>query len=71
LFNFVYCSIIGAIFIVFGLYSVVWGKAKDEVISVEEKIGMQELPITNTSTKVEGGGITSEVNEGVTNNTQV
>lgn len=48
-----------------------WGKAKDEVISVEEKIGMQELPITNTSTKVEGGGITSEVNEGVTNNTQV
>ncbi|KAG7557074.1 EamA domain [Arabidopsis suecica] len=62
-------SIIGAIFIVFGLYSVVWGKAKDEVISTEEKIGLQELPITNISTKTEGGGIPSAVDKGVTNKT--
>ncbi|EOA20842.1 hypothetical protein CARUB_v10001177mg [Capsella rubella] len=63
-------SIIGAIFIVFGLYSVVWGKAKDEVIPVEEKVGLQELPITNISTKTaEGtGGIPIAVDKGVVAN---
>ncbi|KAL1188277.1 WAT1-related protein [Cardamine amara subsp. amara] len=59
-------SIIGAIFIVFGLYCVVWGKAKDEVILVEAKIGLQELPI---STKTEGDGIPNVVDKGVANNT--
>ncbi|CAE6127405.1 unnamed protein product [Arabidopsis arenosa] len=62
-------SIIGAIFIVFGLYSVVWGKAKDEVISAEDKIGLQELPITNISTKTEGGGMPSAVDKSVANKT--
>ncbi|KAJ4876053.1 WAT1-related protein [Raphanus sativus] len=62
-------SIIGAGLIVFGLYSVVWGKAKDEVISTtEEKIGMQELPITNI-TSTDGGGIPCAPNKGVTTST--
>uniref|UniRef100_A0A1J3C6N1 WAT1-related protein n=1 Tax=Noccaea caerulescens TaxID=107243 RepID=A0A1J3C6N1_NOCCA len=46
-------SIIGAIFIVFGLYSVVWGKAKDEVVLEEEKTGLHELPITNIAKPTE------------------
>ncbi|CAN7030034.1 hypothetical protein Bca4012_044072 [Brassica carinata] len=62
-------SIIGAVFIVFGLYSVVWGKAKDEVISTtEEKIGMQELPITSIIS-TDGGGNPCAHNKGVTNST--
>ncbi|KAH0914327.1 hypothetical protein HID58_028773 [Brassica napus] len=40
-------SIIGAVFIVIGLYSVVWGKSKDAVNPLDEKIVAQELPITN------------------------
>ncbi|XP_024010156.1 WAT1-related protein At4g08300 isoform X2 [Eutrema salsugineum] len=52
-------SIIGAVLIVFGLYSVVWGKAEEEVLSVEKKIGLQELPITNISKTMEGGGTAS------------
>ncbi|KAK9271098.1 hypothetical protein L1049_026687 [Liquidambar formosana] len=47
-------SIIGAILIVIGLYSVVWGKSKDvssASVLPDEKAGMNELPITNGSTK--------------------
>ncbi|KAG2709042.1 hypothetical protein I3760_05G220600 [Carya illinoinensis] len=44
-------SVIGAIIIVFGLYTVVWGKSKDapnsKAIVADEK-GTQELPITDT-----------------------
>lgn len=43
----VICSIIGAIFIVIGLYSVVWGKSKDDVNPLEKIGGVQELPVTN------------------------
>ncbi|KAJ8762968.1 hypothetical protein K2173_023097 [Erythroxylum novogranatense] len=47
-------SIIGAIIIVFGLYTVVWGKSKDPLNSAkaelaDEKCGLQELPITDTT----------------------
>ncbi|GAV84117.1 EamA domain-containing protein [Cephalotus follicularis] len=42
-------SIIGACFIVMGLYTVVWGKSKDyqnsKELLIDEKIGAQELPI--------------------------
>ncbi|KAF8405735.1 hypothetical protein HHK36_007812 [Tetracentron sinense] len=44
-------SVIGAIIIVFGLYSVVWGKSKDPVVSsspTSEKAGALELPIAAT-----------------------
>ncbi|EXB44371.1 Auxin-induced protein 5NG4 [Morus notabilis] len=46
-------SIVGAIFIVFGLYTVVWGKSKDPIASTaplkDDKT--QELPITDTTAK--------------------
>ncbi|XP_062146744.1 WAT1-related protein At4g08300 [Alnus glutinosa] len=49
-------SIIGAILIVFGLYTVVWGKSKDLPISkatvIDEKSGTQELPITDTTKSI-------------------
>lgn len=45
-------SIIGAILIVFGLYTVVWGKSKDRQVSTAAlangKSGTQELPITDS-----------------------
>ncbi|KAK4788691.1 hypothetical protein SAY86_020010 [Trapa natans] len=47
-------SIIGAIFIVFGLYTVVWGKSKDQRSSPEdEKLGaaLHDLPVTVTDGK--------------------
>ncbi|KAK4793403.1 hypothetical protein SAY86_023838 [Trapa natans] len=43
-------SIIGAIFIVFGLYTVVWGKSKDQRSSPEEEnvgTALHELPVTD------------------------
>ncbi|KAJ4848962.1 hypothetical protein Tsubulata_030837 [Turnera subulata] len=49
-------SIIGAVIIVFGLYTVVWGKSKDPITSsssesclTSEKGGAQELPVTDTN----------------------
>lgn len=40
------CSIIGAIIIVCGLYTVVWGKSKDSVNTIEATQSEgQELPI--------------------------
>ena len=43
------CSIIGAIFIVMGLYLVVWGKAKDHInkLTNQKSNAATELPITN------------------------
>jgi len=51
-------SVIGAILIVFGLYTVVWGKSKDlpidsKVIEIDEKSGTQELPITDTTKSID------------------
>ncbi|KAK3230670.1 hypothetical protein Dsin_002551 [Dipteronia sinensis] len=51
-------SIFGAIIIVFGLYTFVWGKSKDGKISSAESLipadekGGDQLPITNTSVSV-------------------
>lgn len=47
-----YFSIIGAVFIVLGLYTVVWGKSKDHRNSPDPsedvKVGaLRELPITD------------------------
>ncbi|KAK6939858.1 EamA domain, partial [Dillenia turbinata] len=46
-------SIIGGTIIAFGLYSVVWGKGKDQTIDIEIPTGGRcedhELPITNTN----------------------
>ncbi|CAK7346997.1 unnamed protein product [Dovyalis caffra] len=47
-------SIMGAILIVFGLYTVVWGKSKDMINAstlelTDEKTGTQELPIKDTT----------------------
>ncbi|KAJ9146320.1 hypothetical protein P3X46_028601 [Hevea brasiliensis] len=49
-------SVIGAVFIVIGLYTVVWGKSKDQTNSktpalANEKIDNLELPITDTTAK--------------------
>jgi hypothetical protein len=53
---YIYFSIIGATLIVFGLYTVVWGKSKDLPISkatgIDEKSGTQELPITDTTKSI-------------------
>lgn len=52
----IYFSVIGAILVVFGLYTVVWGKSKDLPISkatvIDEKSGTQELPITDTTKSI-------------------
>ncbi|KAK8552268.1 hypothetical protein V6N12_040874 [Hibiscus sabdariffa] len=47
-------SILGAIIIVSGLYTVVWGKAKDEKPSEtdEKSNGLQELPITDNARSI-------------------
>jgi hypothetical protein len=42
------CSIIGAIIIVCGLYTVVWGKSKDSVNNTTQNEG-QELPIKDAT----------------------
>ncbi|KAK9713879.1 hypothetical protein RND81_06G056700 [Saponaria officinalis] len=45
-------SIIGAVVIVFGLYTVVWGKSKDpQTTTTNEKGKIQELPIINDTSK--------------------
>ncbi|XP_010538980.1 PREDICTED: WAT1-related protein At4g08300 [Tarenaya hassleriana] len=62
-------SIIGAVFIVFGLYFVVWGKSKDNVNSAEEKMAIQELPITNSVKQTNGADVTSAPAYGGTNST--
>ncbi|KAK9051861.1 hypothetical protein SSX86_028489 [Deinandra increscens subsp. villosa] len=41
-------SLLGAIIIVMGLYSVVWGKSKDHLLALEKGAG-QELPIVDKS----------------------
>lgn len=46
----VICSLVGAFIIVIGLYSVVWGKSKDEA---EKKGKVQELPIVMGGESVE------------------
>lgn len=47
---FIICSVIGAIIIVTGLYTVVWGKSKDSVNKTEaEKTEGQELPIKDSA----------------------
>ncbi|KAH7567883.1 hypothetical protein ACOSP7_009885 [Xanthoceras sorbifolium] len=55
-------SIFGAILIVFGLYTVVWGKSKDRKSSAEslmtpEKGGTNELPITNITADADDDSI--------------
>ncbi|XP_022766348.1 WAT1-related protein At1g21890-like isoform X2 [Durio zibethinus] len=40
-------SIIGTVVIIFGLYTVLWGKSKDQQNSTTEKGKVQELPITD------------------------
>ncbi|KAH9691096.1 WAT1-related protein [Citrus sinensis] len=54
-------SILGAILIVFGLYTVVWGKSKDPPSSAasftDEKAAAQELPITCKSINVDDNNI--------------
>lgn len=57
--SFVLClSIIGAIFIVFGLYTVVWGKSKDPLASSaplkDEKSNNLELPVTADPNGISG-----------------
>ncbi|KAJ0086128.1 hypothetical protein Patl1_08389 [Pistacia atlantica] len=57
-------SIFGAILIVFGLYTVVWGKSKDGRLSSApslalEKSGAQELPITNGDRSIKFDGYDS------------
>ncbi|KAI4337801.1 hypothetical protein L6164_016176 [Bauhinia variegata] len=48
-------SIIGAILIVFGLYSVVWGKCKDQIKTTDtEKVEGHELPIKDSSIILSG-----------------
>ncbi|KAM7518887.1 hypothetical protein LguiB_017849 [Lonicera macranthoides] len=50
-------SLIGAIIIVIGLYSVVWGKSKDHTLTIDEKGNAQELPIVlgNSNASFEDG----------------
>lgn len=45
-------SIIGATVIVIGLYTVVWGKSKDILVSEEKGKALPELPIVNDSTVI-------------------
>ena len=40
-------SIIGTLLIIFGLYTVLWGKSKDQQNSTTEKGKVQELPIAD------------------------
>lgn len=51
-------SILGAILIVFGLYTVVWGKSKDPLALDEplkdEKAVNHELPITAANNSING-----------------
>ncbi|KAL9245546.1 hypothetical protein vseg_019185 [Gypsophila vaccaria] len=44
-------SVIGAVIIVLGLYTVVWGKSKDPITTTNEKGKIQELPIVNDTNK--------------------
>ncbi|KAM6543401.1 hypothetical protein CsatB_007848 [Cannabis sativa] len=44
-------SIIGALFIVMGLYTVVWGKSKDPIESSAPSKNIDQLPITDTIVK--------------------
>ncbi|GMN51758.1 hypothetical protein TIFTF001_020909 [Ficus carica] len=57
-------SIVGAIFIVFGLYTVVWGKSKDPIASAaplkDDKT--QELPITDTNAPPKQIAIVTTIN---------
>ncbi|GLT63357.1 hypothetical protein SLA2020_359280 [Shorea laevis] len=54
-------SVIGAIVIVCGLYTVVWGKSKDlpssKAIQIDEKSGTQELPITDSTKSIKNDNI--------------
>ncbi|GLT63362.1 hypothetical protein SLA2020_359320 [Shorea laevis] len=54
-------SVIGAILIVCGLYTVVWGKSKDlpssKTTLIDEKSGTQELPITDSTKSIKNDNI--------------
>ncbi|XP_010461452.1 PREDICTED: WAT1-related protein At1g44800 [Camelina sativa] len=60
-------SIIGAVFIVLGLYSVVWGKSKDEVNPLDVKVVTkdQELPITSVVKQTNGHDVSGVPANGV------
>ncbi|XVE95460.1 hypothetical protein REPUB_Repub02eG0099500 [Reevesia pubescens] len=45
-------SIIGTVIIIFGLYTVLWGKSKDKQNSTTEKGKVQELPISDTAKSI-------------------
>ncbi|XVF39366.1 hypothetical protein PTKIN_Ptkin01aG0029000 [Pterospermum kingtungense] len=57
-------SILGAIIIVTGLYTVVWGKCKDVKTSEtdEKSNGLQELPITNNNTTISSISVDDGIN---------
>lgn len=54
-----------------GLYSVVWGKSKDEVNPLDEKIVAknQELPITNVVKQTDGHDVSGAPTNGVVTST--
>lgn len=58
-------------FIVLGLYSVVWGKSKDEVNPLDGKIVAknQELPITNVVKQTNGHDVSGAPANGVVTTT--
>ncbi|XP_062077937.1 WAT1-related protein At4g08300-like [Humulus lupulus] len=52
-------SIIGAIFIVIGLYTVVWGKSKDPIESSAPSKNIDQLPVTDTIKPISVVSVTS------------
>lgn len=59
-----YFSLIGAIIIVFGLYSVVWGKSKEQNLTSDGKVTAQELPVVWGSINTSSGNFVEDVSEG-------
>ncbi|GLT47092.1 hypothetical protein SLA2020_208120 [Shorea laevis] len=64
-------SVIGTLLIIFGLYTVLWGKSKDQTEStaaIDQRSIAQELPVTNTassitSVKIDGDYVKKDVAE--------
>lgn len=54
---------IGAIIIVVGLYSVVWGKSKDQRIIASEKVVAPELPVVWDSQNKSNGNVVDEITD--------